>query len=187
MANTEKSIRIHDTALVETGSEIGEGTSIWNWAQIRSGAKLGMQCIVGKGVFVDSGVTIGNRVKIQNHVSIFRGVTVEDGVFVGPHVCFTNDLTPRAITPDGELKNDGNWLVTATLIKHGASIGANSTIRCGITVGKWAMIGAGSVVTKDVPDFALVLGSPARNVGFVCFCGLRREKPPAEGSTCTCK
>lgn len=187
MDNSAENVRIHPTALVESGAEIGSGTSVWNWAQIRSGAKLGSQCIVGKGVFIDSGVTLGNRVKIQNHVSIYRGVTVEDGVFIGPHVCFTNDLLPRAVAPNGELKSESNWTVTPTIIKYGASIGANSTIRCGVTVGRWAMIGAGSVVTKDAEDFTLVFGSPARFVGYVCYCGRRLELAPAADSTCACK
>jgi acetyltransferase-like isoleucine patch superfamily enzyme len=121
-------------------------------------------------VYVDAHAKIGSRVKIQNHTSIFDGVTLEDGVFVGPHVCFTNDLFPRAITPDGQLKNGDDWTITPTLVKYGASLGAGAVIRCGITIGEFALIGAGAVVMRDVPPYALVLGNPARQCGYVCRC-----------------
>jgi len=147
------------------------GTSIWHQCQVRPGVKIGQNCILGKGVYVDSDVSIGNNVKIQNYVSVFHGVTVEDGVFVGPHVCFTNDMRPRAINPDGSLKAADDWKVSETVIRRGAALGANSTIRCGITVGEWAMVGSGSVVTHDVPAHGLVFGNPARLRGFVCACG----------------
>lgn len=162
---------IHPTAEIAQDATIGEGTRIWHHAQIRNGAIIGQQCIIGKGAYIDSGVTIGHNVKIQNYVSIFHGVTLEDGIFVGPHVCFTNDLHPRAINPDGTLKGADDWVVAKTLVQSGASLGANSTIVCGITIGKWAMVGAGSVVTRNVPDYGLVLGNPARLHGFVCPCG----------------
>jgi acetyltransferase-like isoleucine patch superfamily enzyme len=122
-------------------------------------------------VYVDAGVSIGNNVKIQNYVSIYHGVTIEDGVFIGPHVCFTNDMLPRAINPDGSIKAADDWVLTLTLVKRGAALGANSTIRCGVTIGEWSMVGAGSVVTRDVPDFGLVIGNPARLYGHVCACG----------------
>ncbi len=166
-------IRIHPTAEVSASATIGEGTSIWHHAQVREGARIGANCIIGKGVYIDTGVVIGDNVKIQNYVSVYHGVTIEDGVFIGPHVCFTNDLFPRAINPDGTLKRGGDWKVTKTLIRRGASIGANSTIRCGVTVGEWAMIGAGSVVIHDVPPYGLVYGNPARLHGFVCPCGAK--------------
>jgi acetyltransferase-like isoleucine patch superfamily enzyme len=152
---------IHKTAEVSKDARIGKGTSIWNWAQVREGAVIGEGCIISKGVYIDSGVKIGFNVKIQNNVSVYHGVTIEDDVFVGPHVCFTNDKVPRAINPDGSVKSSEDWTVTETLIKEGASIGANATILPGITVGRYAMIGSGSVVTKDVPDFGLVYGNPA--------------------------
>lgn len=158
---------IHPTAEVEEGAEIGTGTKVWHLCHIRRGARLGEGCVIGRGVFVDAGVSIGHRVKIQNYVSVFHGVTIEDGVFVGPHVCFTNDLLPRAVNPDLSPKGADDWTVSETVVKEGASIGANSTIRCGISIGRWAMVGAGSVVTKDVPDHALVVGNPARNIGWV--------------------
>ena len=164
-------IRIHPTAEVFDAANIGTGSSIWNNAQIRPHAHIGSECIIGKNVYVDSGVCIGNRVKIQNNVSVFQGVTIEDGVFIGPHVCFTNDMQPRAINGDGTLKGTDDWQVSKTRVRAGAAIGANATIRCGITIGRWAMIGAGSVVTHDVPNYGLVLGNPARLHGYVCPCG----------------
>ena len=169
-------VRIHDTAEVSNASSIGEGTSVWHQSQIREGASLGENCIISKGVYIDYDVRIGSNVKIQNYVSVFHGVTLEDGVFIGPHVCFTNDLLPRAVNPDGSLKRGDDWVLSKTLIKEGAGIGANSTIRCGVTVGRWAIVGAGSVVTHDVPDFGLVWGNPARLMGFVSPTGERLEE-----------
>ncbi len=169
------SVRIHPSADVGARAVIGAGSRVWNNAQVRDGACIGDQCIIGKNVYIDADVRIGNRVKIQNNVSVFHGVTLEEGVFVGPHVCFTNDLQPRAIGKDGALKAASDWTVTPTLVKYGAGIGANSTIRCGVTIGRWAMIGAGSVVTKDVPDYGLAYGNPARLRGYVCPCGERLE------------
>jgi acetyltransferase-like isoleucine patch superfamily enzyme len=169
-------IRIHPTAEVSPKAEIGEGASIWHQAQVREGARIGKNCIIGKGVYVDAGVVLGDNVKIQNYVSVYHGVTIEDGVFVGPHVCFTNDLKPRAVNPDGSLKAADDWELSLTRIQRGAALGANSTIRCGITIGVWAMIGAGSVVAKDIPDYGLAWGNPARLHGFVCPCGERLEK-----------
>ncbi len=165
------SIRIHSSADVSDKAQIGDGTSIWHHSQVREGAQLGRNCIIGKGVYIDSGVVIGDNVKIQNYVSIYHGVTLEDGVFVGPHVCFTNDLKPRAINPDGTLKAADDWVLSETLVKNGAALGANSTIRCGVMIGAWAMVGSGSVVTRDIPKYGLVRGNPARLVGYVCPCG----------------
>jgi acetyltransferase-like isoleucine patch superfamily enzyme len=166
-------IRIHPSADVSPKAEIGDGTSIWHQAQVREGVHIGRNCIIGKGVYVDAGVCIGDHTKIQNYVSVYHGVTLEEGVFVGPHVCFTNDLKPRAVNPDGSLKAADDWILSLTLIKRGAALGANSTIRCGVTIGEWAMIGSGSVVTKDIPPYGLVWGNPARLHGFVCPCGER--------------
>jgi acetyltransferase-like isoleucine patch superfamily enzyme len=174
-------IRIHPTADVSPNATIGDGTSIWHHAQVREGVVLGSHCIIGKGVYVDAGVSIGDNVKIQNYVSVYHGVTLEDGVFVGPHVCFTNDMRPRAVNPDMTLKAADDWVLSPTLIKHGAALGANSTIRCGITIGAWAMIGSGSVVTRDIPDYGLAFGNPARLHGFVCPCGEKMEKETQQG------
>jgi acetyltransferase-like isoleucine patch superfamily enzyme len=164
-------VRIHPTAEVSTEAVVGDGTSIWNQAQVREGARIGSGCIIGKNVYVDTGVVIGDRVKIQNNVSVFHGVTIEDGVFVGPHVCFTNDRVPRAINADRSPKTDADWEVSPILVRHGAALGANSTILPGVTIGRWAMVGAGSVVTRDVDDHELVAGNPARRLGSACACG----------------
>jgi len=158
-----KKIFIHPTAVVEDGAEIGEGTRIWHFVHVRSGAKIGKNCNIGKDCYIDVGAVIGNNVKIQNGVSIYRGVILEDDVFVGPYAVFTNDLYPRSFVKD--------WELVRTIVKKGASIGANATIVCGVTIGEYAMVGAGSVVTKDVPPHGLVYGNPARLRGFVCFCG----------------
>lgn len=169
-------VRIHPTAEVSEKARIGDGSSVWHHAQVREGASIGENCIIGKGVYVDAGVSIGNNVKIQNYVSVYHGLTIEDGVFVGPHVCFTNDMHPRAVNPDGSLKAADDWVLSETLVKRGAALGANSTIRCGIAIGEWAMVGSGSVVTTDVPAYGLVYGNPARLHGFVCACGEITEK-----------
>src|SRR5574339_341906 len=134
-------IRIHPTAEVSDKAVIGEGASIWHHAQVREDVKIGRNSIIGKGVYVDAGVPIGDNVKIQNYVSVYHGVAIEDGVFIGPHVCFTNDLKPRAINPDGSLKAADDWVLSLTRIRRGAALGANATIRCGTTIGAWAMIG----------------------------------------------
>ncbi len=164
-------VRIHPTAEVSAAAVIGPGTSIWNQAQVRERARIGDGCVIGKNVYVDADVVIGDRCKVQNNVSLYHGVSVEDGVFIGPHVCFTNDRLPRAINPDGSAKTEADWVVTPILIRHGAALGANSTILPGVTVGRWAMVGSGSVVTRDVDDYELVAGNPARRMGSACPCG----------------
>jgi len=168
--------KIHNTSDVSEQATIGQNTSIWNNAQIRENAIIGDNCIISKNVYIDINVKIGNNVKIQNNVSVYHGVTIENGVFIGPHVCFTNDKNPRAINPDNTLKSNQDWKVSKILVKQGASIGSNSTILSGITIGKFALIGAGSTVTKNIPDYGLVLGNPAKMVGYVCKCGLKLEK-----------
>ncbi|HOC77197.1 MAG TPA: acyltransferase [Methanofastidiosum sp.] len=154
---------VHETAEVSKGAVIGKNTKIWHQSQIREGAKIGENCIISKCVYIDFDVLIGNNVKIQNGVSVYHGVEVEDDVFLGPHMTFTNDLYPRAF--------NSNWELVKTLVKRGASIGANATIICGITIGEYAMVGSGAVVTKSVPDYGLVFGNPAKLKGFVCKCG----------------
>jgi len=167
---------VHETAQVHPRAKLGEGARVWNWVQIREDADIGEGSIISKGVYIDFGVKIGRNVKIQNNVSVYHGVTIEDGVFVGPHVCFTNDRRPRAINSDGSLKGADDWEVSPILLKYGCSIGANSTIVPGVTIGRFAMIGAGAVVTKDVPDYGLAVGCPARLVGHVCACGEKLVK-----------
>lgn len=165
--------RIHPSADIDPSATIGKGSLVWHQVQIREHASIGSECTLSKGVYIDRGVTIGNRVKVQNHVSIYQGVTLEDGVFVGPNATFTNDFQPRSVTRDGELRTENDWKVIPTVIREGAAICANATVICGITIGKWAMIGAGAVITRDVPDHALMVGVPARIMGFVSYSGNR--------------
>jgi UDP-2-acetamido-3-amino-2,3-dideoxy-glucuronate N-acetyltransferase len=161
-----QSTHIHPSAIIDAGAVIGEGTQVWHFCHVMPGAQVGKDCILGQNVFVDNNVTIGNAVKIQNNVSVYNGVIIEDAVFVGPSVVFTNVINPRSfIERKQEFKK--------TLIKKGASIGANATIVCGIIIGEYAMIGAGAVVTKDVAAFALVVGNPAREIGKVSKAGER--------------
>ncbi|MEP6711609.1 MAG: acyltransferase [Ferruginibacter sp.] len=151
---------IHTTAIIDAGAIIGNGTRIWHFCHVMPQAVIGSNCILGQNVFVDNKVTIGNGVKIQNNVSVYNGVVFEDDVFIGPSVVFTNVINPRSFI---ERKNE----FKKTLVQKGASIGANATIICGVTIGAYSMIGAGAVVTKDVPDYALMLGNPARQMGRV--------------------
>jgi acetyltransferase-like isoleucine patch superfamily enzyme len=175
---SQRPARIHPTADVADSAQIGPGTSIWNQSQVRERARIGAECIIGKNVYVDFEVVIGDRVKVQNNVSLYHGVTVEDGVFIGPHVCFTNDRLPRAVNVDGSLKTDDDWEVGPILVRRGAALGANATILPGVTVGRWALVGSGAVVTRDVADYELVAGNPARRLGSACPCGqpLRDER-----------
>jgi len=163
--------RIHATAEVAASAQVGPGTSIWNQAQVREGARIGADCVIGKNAYVDVDVVIGDRVKVQNNVSLYRGVTVEDGVFIGPHACFLNDKVPRAVNADGSARTDADWAVGPIRVRRGASIGANATILPGVTIGRWAMVGSGAVVTRDVGDHELVVGNPARRIGGACACG----------------
>jgi UDP-2-acetamido-3-amino-2,3-dideoxy-glucuronate N-acetyltransferase len=158
---------IHPSADVSSKAIIGNNVMIWNNAQVRENAQIGENSILSKNVYIDFGVKIGKNCKIQNNVSVYHGVSIEDGVFVGPHVCFTNDKNPRAINPDFTMKNSSDWKISEITVKRGASIGANSTILPGVRIGKFAMIGAGSVVTKDIPDFSLAYGNPATVKGKV--------------------
>jgi acetyltransferase-like isoleucine patch superfamily enzyme len=166
---------VHPTADVSPQASIGTGTRIWNRAQVREGAVLGANCNIGKDAYIDFDVRIGDNVKVQNSALIYHGATLEDGVFVGPQACLTNDLYPRAINPDGSLKSASDWEVGETVVRYGASIGAGAIIVTGVEIGRFAMIGAGAVVTRDVPAHGLALGVPARLVGYVCACGARVE------------
>jgi UDP-2-acetamido-3-amino-2,3-dideoxy-glucuronate N-acetyltransferase len=179
---TDRSFYIHPSAEVSTNAHIGAGTRIWRQVYVREFAHIGDQCNIGTGVYIDARVRIGSRVKIQNYVSVFEGVSLEDGVFVGPHVCFTNDLYPRAVTPDGKLKSVEDWEITPTLVRYGASIGAGSIILCGVTIGSYALIGAGSMVTRNIPPHALVFGNPARHHGYVCRCAHRLSNMHEQGN-----
>ena len=167
---------IHPTANVASNVNIGNGTKVWINVQIREGVSIGTNCIISKDVYIDHGVSIGNRCKIQNSVSVYNGVTIFDDVFVGPHVSFTNDRIPRAFNT--------NWKITPTVVNNGVSLGANSTIICGVSLGSYSMVAAGSVVTKDVPNNALVMGNPAKVVAYVCECG---NKLDAHGNCSLCK
>ena len=156
---------IHPTSIVDEDVEIGEGTKVWHFSHIQSGARIGRNCSFGQNVNISNNVVIGNGVKIQNNVSVYEGVKLEDYVFCGPSCVFTNDLTPRAKYPKGHAGYKG------TVVEEGASIGANATVVCGHRIGRWALIGAGAVVTSDVPAHALMLGIPARRKGWACECG----------------
>lgn len=175
MSGTE---RVHDTAIVESGAEIGSGTCIWHHAHVRAGAFIGENCVVGKNVYVDANVRIGNGCKLQNNVSMYDGLTIGDDVFVGPSATFTNDLVPRAF--------NSHWTITPTTVERGASIGANATIVCGVTLGQYCMVAAGATVTRDVLPYELVAGTPARRLGWVCGCGavLTRASAPPDRFVC---
>jgi len=159
----QKDYFVDPTSVVDEAVEIGNGTQIWHFSHIMSGAKIGKNCIIGQNVFVASGAILGNNIKLQNNVSVFKAVTLEDDVFCGPSMVFTNVFNPRSfISRKKEFR--------ATLVRKGATIGANATVICGNTIGQYAFIGAGSVVTKDIPDYALVYGNPGKVKGWVCQC-----------------
>lgn len=162
--------KIHATAVVDDNVEIGTGSSVWHFSHIQPGVKIGKNCTLGQNVNVANNVTLGNFCKIQNNVSIYEGVTLEDYVFCGPSMVFTNILLPKCKYPQR-----GSEFYTKTLVKEGASIGANATIVCGTTLGKHCLIGAGTVITKDVPDYALVVGNPGKIIGWVSEAGKRLE------------
>ncbi|MEM4028456.1 MAG: acyltransferase [Thermofilaceae archaeon] len=161
-------VYVHPSAIVEEGAEIAEGTRIWHFVHVRKGAKVGKGCNIGKDVYIDTGAELGNGVKVQNFVSVYRGVKVCDKAFLGPSATLTNDRYPRSFVD--------SWEIVPTVIEEGASIGANATIVCGVRVGRYAMVGAGAVVTRDVPAHGLVYGNPARLRGFVCFCGRKLRR-----------
>lgn len=170
--------RAHETAVIEDGATVGDGTRVWHHAHVRGGAVVGRDCVLGKDVYVDTGAIVGDRVKIQNNVPVYQGVTLADDVFVGPCVVFTNDSYPRADSAD--------WTVVPTVVRRGASIGANATIICGVELGERCMVGAGSVVTRSIADHELVVGNPARHLGWVCDCGrvISRQKERPETMSC---
>jgi UDP-2-acetamido-3-amino-2,3-dideoxy-glucuronate N-acetyltransferase len=169
----------HESAYVDEPVDIGEDTKIWHYSHVQKGAKLGMKCVIGQNVNIGPNVVIGNYCKIQNNVSVYEGVTLEDYVFCGPSMVFTNILNPRCKYPQADSK-----FYIKTLVKEGSSIGANATIVCGITLGRHCFVGAGAVVTKDIPDFALVVGSPAKIIGWVSEAGTRLNFDEKGFATC---
>lgn len=166
-------IFIHPSAVVSEKSEIGDGTKIWMNVQIREDVKIGRNCIIGRNTYIENGVTLGDNCKVQNNALLYHRATLEDGVFIGPGVILTNDKIPRAVNPDGSLKNADDWHAGHIHIGRGASIGAGTTVLTDISIGAWAMVGSGALVTRDIPSHALVVGVPARIVGYVCKCGHR--------------
>jgi UDP-2-acetamido-3-amino-2,3-dideoxy-glucuronate N-acetyltransferase len=166
----------HETAIVDAGAQVGAGTKIWHWVHVCAGAKIGANCILGQNVFVGNKVVIGNNVRIQNNVSVYDDVTLEDDVFCGPSMVFTNVINPRS-----HVSRKDEYL--KTLVRRGASIGANATVVCGNEIGQYAFIGAGAVVTRSVPGYALVIGSPAKRIGWICQCG---ERLPGLAGTVSC-
>ncbi|GAB47074.1 acyltransferase [Mobilicoccus pelagius] len=170
------SVRIQPSADVSEDAQIGEGSSVWHLAQVREQAVLGENCIVGRGAYVGTGVKMGDNCKLQNYALVYEPAVLEDGVFVGPAVVFTNDHYPRSISPDGTLKRGDDWQAVGVTCKQGASIGARSVCIAPVTIGAWALVAAGSVVTKDVPGHALVAGNPARRIRWVGRAGVPLEE-----------
>jgi UDP-2-acetamido-3-amino-2,3-dideoxy-glucuronate N-acetyltransferase len=178
--NTEMTATIHPTAIVDEGAQLGSGTRVWHWVHISAGARIGQNCSFGQNVFVGNDVLIGNNVKVQNNVSVYDAVTLEDDVFCGPSMVFTNVFNPRsAVVRKNEYRH--------TLIKRGATLGANCTIVCGVTVGEYAFVGAGAVVNRDVKPYALMAGVPARQIGWMSQYGERLELPLQGNAETTCK
>src|SRR5581483_3577378 len=176
---SEQNYYVHPSAFIDMPCEIGEGTKIWHFCHVMPNVKIGARCILGQNVCVASGVRIGNNVKIQNNVSLYTGVELEDDVFCGPSMVFTNVTNPRSfVNRKSEYKK--------TLVRRGASLGANSTIVCGVTIGEYAFVGAGAVVTRDLPPYALAVGSPARRIGWMCRCGSRLKVTDNQATCNSC-
>jgi len=185
MPGSSSATRIVESADVSPDAVIGDGSSIWHLAQVREGARLGRNCIVGRGAYIGTGVILGDNCKIQNYALVYEPARLGDGVFIGPAVVLTNDRFPRSINPDGSLKDAHDWEPVGVTILEGASIGARAVCVAPVTIGAWATVAAGSVVVKDVPDFALVVGVPARRVGWVGQAGLPLVQG-ADGQTWVC-
>lgn len=180
-----KNYKVHKTAEIEKGAEIGAGTVIWQNSQVKKGAQVGKNCVIGHNCFIDSEAKLGDGVKLESNIDVWGKVVLESYVFVGPSAVFTNDKNPRAKYPKKKFPQYGQWL--PTLVKTGATIGANATILCGNTIGKWALIGAGAVVADNIPDYALVYGVPAKIEGWVCECGNKLEFKKGKTNCRTCK
>lgn len=178
MTVTETTPLIDPSADVDPRAEVGAGTRVWHLAQVREDARLGRDCVVGRGAYVGPGVRVGDRCKLQNQALVYEPAVLEDGVFVGPAVVLTNDEYPRAVTPDGRLKSADDWDAVGVTLREGASIGARAVCVAPVVVGRWALVAAGAVVVADVPDFALVVGVPARQIGWVGHAGVRLEADP---------
>jgi UDP-2-acetamido-3-amino-2,3-dideoxy-glucuronate N-acetyltransferase len=168
---------VHDLAIVEDDVTIGPGTRVWANAHVRRGARIGAGCVIGAGATIDIGVRMGDHCKVQNAALLYHGVELHDGVFIGPGAVLTNDRRPRAIAASGAPLGDGDWTLAPIVVEEGASLGANSTVVAGTRIGRWALVGAGAVVVRDVPPFALMMGVPARQAGWVCACGARTGEP----------
>lgn len=166
---------VHDSADVAAEAQVGDGSKIWHLAQVREGAQIGSGCTIGRGAYVGAGVTMGDNCKVQNYALVYEPAVIEDGVFIGPAVVFTNDHFPRAVDPDGDLKSGDDWEAVGVTVRRGASVGARAVCVAPVTIGQWAMVAAGAVVTKDVPDFALVAGVPARRIRWVGRAGVPLE------------
>ncbi len=170
-----KNCFIHATATVEVGAALGSGVKVWDLARVRTGSSIGDETVIGRSAFIDTNVRVGARCKIQNNALIYEGAELEDGVFIGPAAVITNDLHPRAVSRSGALKGPSDWTLGKVIIEEGASIGAGAVIVTGVRIGGWSMVAAGAVVTRDVAPSVLVAGVPAYPVGFVCYCGIRRD------------
>ncbi|MFF1441073.1 acyltransferase [Streptomyces sp. NPDC058295] len=178
--------RVQPSAQVDDSAEIGDGSSVWDLAQIREGARLGEGCVIGRGAYVGSGVHMGDNCKLQNYALVYEPAELGDGVFIGPAVVLTNDHNPRSVDPDGKQKRGGDWEAVGVKIADGASIGARAVCVAPLTIGRWAMVAAGAVVTKDVPDFGLVVGVPARRVGWVGKVGVKLVARAGEADVWEC-
>lgn len=176
-------VQIAPSADVDSRARVGAGTRVWHLAQIREEATVGRNCIIGRGAYVGPGVTLGDNVKLQNHALVYEPAQLGDGVFVGPAAVLTNDEYPRAVTPDGRLKSGHDWTAVGVIVGDGAAIGARAVCVAPVAIGRWAMVAAGAVVTRDVPDFAIVVGVPARRVGWVGRAGFPLQ-PKDDGFVC---